>query len=291
MKKFFLLCSLFVGTSTLILSCSSSDDGSTEEPIIEEPVATSITLSADVTTIDMGDSITLTVMNDLDENVTATSTYYVNESEISQVFTPNQAGSYTIHATNDGLTSNTVTVEVNAVQEDNAIFFEAVNYEVKNSILAYFGPVDALDDGAEANTHGLWAVVAGNGDFQNTESTNYIQLVLLTDLDEEGVPVAPSMAETTHYYALAFLGLDGEEIVDEFGHETEAMFSLNSDFSETVDFSYTALIDGVPVALDYNTTFLGAVDQTEGDRTIGVTPISEVSTKMNPSVLNALLSK
>lgn len=239
----------------------------------------------------MGDSITLTVMNDLDENVTATSTYYVNENGISQVFTPNQAGSYTIHATNDGLTSNTVTVEVNAVQEDNAIFFEDVNYRVDNSILLYYGAVDALNDEIEENTHGLWSLVAANTDFETTDPTNVIQFILLTDLDEEGVPVAPSMADTTYYYALAFLGLNGEEIVTDYGHETEAILSLNSDFSETVDFSYTALIDGVPVALDYNTTFLGAVDQTEGDRTTGVTPIFDVNTKMNPSVLNALLSK
>ncbi|OMP30594.1 hypothetical protein [Mangrovimonas sp. DI 80] len=284
MKKLLLLCSLFVGTSALV-SCSSSDDDSSGG----DPVANSITLTADVTSIEMGSSVNLTVMNDLDENVTGTSTYYANGAVISQVFTPTAAGSYTIHAENGSLVSNTVTVTVIAVQQDNAIFYNEMNYELANSVLVYYGAVDASDDGIDENTHGLWALVAGNGDFQTTESTNYIQFILLTDLDTEGLPLFPSSEASTYYYSLAYLALDGVDIVTEFGHEADPAFAINADFSETADFSYSASVDGTPIALDYATTYLGYIDQSTSGRPAAVTPISEVNTKIDPILLNALL--
>lgn len=110
MKKLLLLCSLFVGTSALV-SCSSDDDSSGDGG--GDPVATSITLTADVTSIELGSSVTLSVMNDLDEDVTGTSTYFASGATLSSnVFTPTAGGEYTIHATNGELVSNTITVTV-----------------------------------------------------------------------------------------------------------------------------------------------------------------------------------
>ncbi|WP_053992447.1 hypothetical protein [Mangrovimonas sp. TPBH4] len=109
MKKLLLLCSLFVGTSALV-SCSSSDDDSSGGG---DPVATSINLTADVTTIELGSSVTLSVMNDLNEDVTSASTYFASGTALtSNVFTPTAGGEYTIHATNGELVSNTITVTV-----------------------------------------------------------------------------------------------------------------------------------------------------------------------------------
>ncbi|MGJ5642412.1 hypothetical protein [Formosa sp. S-31] len=287
MKKLLLLCSLLVGTSALI-SCSSDDDSS-EDKI---PVANPITLSVDVTSIDKGGSVTFTVMNDLEENVTTSSTYFIDGQEISQVFTPSEAGSYTIHATNDNLISNTVTVEVNAVQEENSIFFKEENYKLENSLLAYYGNVDAVDDGVEENTHGYWVVAAGNGDFNTTDSTDYIYSILLTDITSEGEAYLPSSADNTYYYALALLTLDGVNIVENGTTEEDITFAINADFSETADFTYSAsIINGTPIAIDYTGTYLGYADLTTSDRPSGVTSLSDMNLKIDSSVLKGLLRK
>ena len=106
MKKIFLF--LAVAGSAFMTSCSD-DDSSTETT----PVATSIALTSDVQTADLGSNFTMTVMNNLGVNVTSTSTFYVDDAAIaSNVFTPTEAGTYVLHATNGTLVSGDVTITV-----------------------------------------------------------------------------------------------------------------------------------------------------------------------------------
>ncbi|WMI67179.1 hypothetical protein [Mangrovimonas sp. YM274] len=159
MKKLLLLCSLFVGTSALV-SCSSDDDSSDGGG---DPVATSITLTADVTSIELGSSVTLSVMNDLDEDVTGTSTYFASGATLSSnVFTPTAGGEYTIHATNGELVSNTITVTVDlplveasdsfvidGTQEytTNTGAFAFAGATETNVVVMYFNPYESVDNG------------------------------------------------------------------------------------------------------------------------------------------------
>ena len=82
----------------------------------------SLILSADTNRILIGSSITFSLTDNIDRNLSTESgtTYLVNGSAISSnVFTPNTNGSFSVQATYDGVTSNTIIV--NALSEDFSV--------------------------------------------------------------------------------------------------------------------------------------------------------------------------
>ena len=139
MKKVFFFLAL-AGT-TFVTSCNSDDDNGTTTPVA--PVATSIVLTSDVETVEVGGAFTFTVTDDLAADVTSTSTFLVNNVAIeSNVFTSTEAGTFTVKAQNGTLESAPVTVTVTApaiVEADNSIVVDGVNYVTDKSILYYLG--------------------------------------------------------------------------------------------------------------------------------------------------------
>ena len=89
------------------ISCSSSDD---------TPSQTSISLTASTSTVVEGQSVSFTVMDNLNSNVTSNATFSINGSSISNPYVFSTAGTYDVIAKLNSLTSNTFTVTVTVPQ-------------------------------------------------------------------------------------------------------------------------------------------------------------------------------
>lgn len=134
MKKFLLF--LAVAGMTTFTSCSDDDSA---------PGVTAITLTASATQVDLGAEVTLSVMSNLDTDVTATSTFTANGTAITgSTFSSLTAGTYNIVATYNGIASNAVTVTVLP-----AIYalHNGVTITPNRNALIYYGSGDVLEDG------------------------------------------------------------------------------------------------------------------------------------------------
>lgn len=173
MKKLFLF--LAMASTTMFVSCGSDDsDGGSSG-------ATSITLSSNLTTIGVGQSVTFTVTDNLENNVTSTSTFTANGVELDDnTFTPTTEGAYTIVATNGDLTSQIVITVTGPVVNAITLSASLTTIEVGQSVtftvtdnltndvtststftandVAFTGPTYAF------TTAGTFNVVAKNGD-------------------------------------------------------------------------------------------------------------------------------
>lgn len=160
-------------------------------------VATSIILSSTVTTVDLGSSVNLMVLNDLSQDVTSASTFTANGTSISgATFTATAAGTYKIVAKNGTLTSNEITVTVKeVVAVANSIFTGGKNYAVSNSAIEFMAKAAA--DGSTTATHALFRLVAynSNSDYSTIKATlpsNTISLTFLVPLSTSGEVLAPN---------------------------------------------------------------------------------------------------
>lgn len=105
---------LMVLLAIAIYSCSSDSDGGGDGGGDGGSDITSITISASETTINLGQTVTITVTGNEGTNVTSSATISVNGSAISgSSYTPTEAGTYTINAAYESLTSNDITVTAN----------------------------------------------------------------------------------------------------------------------------------------------------------------------------------
>jgi thiol-disulfide isomerase/thioredoxin len=105
---------LFLNIVLLLFSCSSSSDDSTSTPP-QNNGPEYISLSADSSIIEVGETVTFTVIDDDDDDITSQSTIEVDDSAINgNTFTTSEAANYEIKATYQSITSNSVYVTVNA---------------------------------------------------------------------------------------------------------------------------------------------------------------------------------
>ena len=105
---------LFLNIVLLLFSCSSSSDDSTSTPP-QNNGPEYISLSADSSIIEVGETVTFTVIDDDDDDITSQSTIEVDDSAINgNTFTTSEAADYEIKATYQSTTSNSVYVTVNA---------------------------------------------------------------------------------------------------------------------------------------------------------------------------------
>ena len=107
--KLKLLFVLLITASMIVLSCSSNDDSS-GGPVGENP--TSIVLSSATTTINVGNQVVFSVMDNLNNNVTAQATYKINGIAANNPYTFNAPGSYQVVASYASLTSSPLTILV-----------------------------------------------------------------------------------------------------------------------------------------------------------------------------------
>lgn len=98
MRIFYFL--LLLSGITFFSSCGNDDDSADE--------ATAITISADTTMAQVGETFTFTVRTDRDEDVTSSSTITLNNTVLeSNTFTPNETGAYDVKASYNNLVSTT----------------------------------------------------------------------------------------------------------------------------------------------------------------------------------------
>lgn len=111
MKTNHLFSYLLLSLAFVVSSCggSSSDD-------TPEVKATSITITSNKLEMDLGGTLTFTVKNNLDVNLTSTASIYFNNSVITgSTYTPTEDGNFAVRAEYDGLISSSVYVKINAV--------------------------------------------------------------------------------------------------------------------------------------------------------------------------------
>ncbi|OMP31745.1 Omp28-related outer membrane protein [Mangrovimonas sp. DI 80] len=111
MKTTRLLQLFLLVVSSAFFSCSSSDDGGEGQG-----QASAITISVDNNAINLGQSVTFTVTDDQNANVTSEATIYFSGTAISEsTYTPTQAGSFVVNAKLGGVTSNNISVTVSSL--------------------------------------------------------------------------------------------------------------------------------------------------------------------------------
>jgi len=160
MKKLFLF--LAVASTSMFVSCSKDD----EPNPTPAPVATAIVLTSNHATIELGQSVTLKVMNDLALDVTNMSTFTANDAAISgATFTPTAAGTFAVKATNGSLLSNTVTITVTE-PAPGKFTYNGEEYDLDNMVLVAHGDADAgmttfVDNGGVVGT--LWLGILFDG--------------------------------------------------------------------------------------------------------------------------------
>ena len=153
------------GNTTTLHADIAFTDGTTRhfkfEGSIDTPVVVSnITLSASKTSLKANgtDSVTFTVKTDNGTTVTDSCEIYVNNIKQSgTTFSTHTAGSYSVYAKYNGVTSNTVTLTATAVESNTAIYFaEGV------SQTSGWYDVNKMAAGANGDTMMCWAAAASN---------------------------------------------------------------------------------------------------------------------------------
>ena len=101
--------------SLILIGCSGGGDEPSENNNNNNNQVTSITISSDVSNVLVGEAITFSVVTNTNENVTSSTIISVNGNSLSgNTFTPSIAGSFTVIATYNSLTSNSITVSAQA---------------------------------------------------------------------------------------------------------------------------------------------------------------------------------
>ena len=268
MKKIFLF--LAVAGTTFLTSCNSDDDNGTT-PGNETPVATSIVLSSNLQTVEVGGAFTFTVTDNLGVNVTSASTVLVNNVAIEgNVFTPTEAGTFAVKAQNGTFESAVVTVTVTApdtVEADNSIVVDGVNYVTDKSILYYLG--------TEGNIN-YWAVNAYNQVGSGTTATypNDVYLYITsaqasaTTLDLPTIGSYAKGVETAVNNVFDVELILNSEDYAVFGDVNTINFNLTATTATATAqnwaFNYTStLTDGTVISGDFEGDF-GFSDETAG---------------------------
>lgn len=153
------------GSATTLHADIAFTDGTTRhfkfEGSIDTPVVVSnITLSASKTSLKANgtDSVTFTVKTDNGTTVTELCEIYVNNIKQSgTTFSTHTAGSYSVYAKYNGVTSNTITLTATVVESNTAIYFaEGV------SQTSGWYDVNKMAAGANGDTMMCWAAAASN---------------------------------------------------------------------------------------------------------------------------------
>lgn len=306
MKKLFLF--LAVASTTMFVSCSDDDKKSDGG----EPAATSIVLAANVATIEVGQSVTLTVTDNNAKVVTSSSTFLANDVEISgATFSPTAAGTFAIKATYKNskdvvLTSNTVTVTVTPAvvvpEAQGKYTFNGTDYAIDN--MYYIVDVNASNQVKvfEYDNNGVtvlcsrWIGVAFNGARADVatathyyEYTFYVPVVV----DGEGNPTAlnypgEAVAFADSVYAeedltpFALDAVDGGTATftsfvtaENAATTTENSTSFTTGGAVTISHSF----DGTLAGTDTNPTGIGAVNL-DAKAARGVSKSKDIPTQM-----------
>lgn len=175
MKKIFYLLSMF--SFLFFAACSSDDDNGSGNPDNGgEDGFTEISLEASANEIEIGESITFTVIADEGEDVTAMASIDVDGNVLeSNTFVAEEAGNFEATAVLDELTSNSVGFVVNETEEEEEEEENSLLIENGISQFVYLGDFDL-----EGQMVGEWAVLTANID-ENDELVSLSQLNFITE--------------------------------------------------------------------------------------------------------------
>lgn len=206
MKKLF--CFLAVAATALFTSCSNDDDSGSDST-----GGTTITLTPSAETITLGQSVTFTV-KDQDNNELTGYVLTTNGAVIDMPWTPETVGTYTITATYEGST-DTATVIVE--QNENTFMIEGVEYDTNQNILIYVGTM------GEAG-HNYWALSAAKIDEEGEEPgvVNLTTIIFTTEQGEGEELDFPATGQTlTLVNDPNLLGTQGGVIIFDTDNETD----------------------------------------------------------------------
>lgn len=150
MKKVFYLLSMF--SFLFFAACSSDDDNGSGNPDNGgEDGFTEISLEASANEIEIGESITFTVIADEGEDVTAMASIDVDGNVLeSNTFVAEEVGNFEATAVLDELTSNSVGFVVNEDDDDdNGDDDDAFVVETDDFIIVFWGGVQPGGEGTE----------------------------------------------------------------------------------------------------------------------------------------------
>lgn len=181
MKKLF--CFLAIAATAAFTSCSSDDDSGNNDNGGGGDVVTGITLTSSSSTVTLGSAFTFTVKNNLNEDVTAASTIYVDDTALEgNTYTATEAGTYTVHATNGDFTSADVTVTVTEEVATVLTISVSNDYFVVGGEVSFTAATDLSDDVTGDATFYVNGNAIEGSTFTATEAGEYEVYATLGDL-------------------------------------------------------------------------------------------------------------
>lgn len=198
MKKVFYLLSAF--SILFFAACSSDDDngGNGGSDI------TSITLSASATDLELGETVSFTVLSEAGDDVTSMATIDVDGTVLDgNTFSSDEAGTFEATATLNDLTSNSVSISFADATDGFVV-------ETENFLLVFWGGAQPGGEGTEV--FGFFSMINFEGeDLEN--SPNYAEVDVLMPLNAEGELQFPGEGGTNpNFFELWELRVDGTEI-------------------------------------------------------------------------------
>ena len=272
MKKIFLF--LAVASTAVFTSCSSDDNSDGGGAV----AATTIVLASNVTAIEVGQSATFTVTDNLNNIVTGSSTLMANDVALtSATFTPTTAGTFEVKATyknskNVILTSNPITIVVTAVPtgaEANSILVNGTNHAINTSVLIFWGGYDSVNpENPTTATHGLFSYVmtddtTGEVIYDPTTANNYLDAEMIVPLNAEGQVDFPTPANASYldFYEVIVNGAEVVATSQGAGTMTFATLpeAINMPHAFTMSTTYN---NGSVLAANFGGNWLGFLDGT-----------------------------
>lgn len=181
MKKLF--CFLAIAATAAFTSCSSDDDSGNNDNGGGGDVVTGITLTSSSSTVTLGSAFTFTVKNNLNEDVTAASTIYVDDTALEgNTYTAAAAGTYTVHATNGDFTSADVTVTVTEEVATVLTITVSNNYFLVGGEVSFTAATDLSDNVTGDATFYVNGNAIEGSTFTATEAGEYEVYATLEDL-------------------------------------------------------------------------------------------------------------
>ncbi|KGO78991.1 hypothetical protein Q763_15880 [Flavobacterium beibuense F44-8] len=233
MKKLF--CFLAIAATAAFTSCSSDDDSGNNDNGGGD-VVTGITLTSSSSTVTLGSAFTFTVKNNLNEDVTAASTIYVDDTALEgNTYTATEAGTYTVHATNGDFTSADVTVTVTEEVATVLTITVSNNYFLVGGEISFTAATDLSDDVTGDATFYVNGNAIEGSTFTATEAGEYEVYATLEDL---------TSATATFTAAEEATEASDSFIVDGLNYETGFnIFGFRGVYSTAVEGEYIIVWD------------------------------------------------
>ncbi len=224
-------------------SCSSDDDDGDSGP--------SISLIADSTTIYLGESVSFTVFDDSNNNVTANSTLFVNGLEITNPYSFDTLGTFEVSATYNSLTTLDISIAVLSgdyfpTNESNIWTYDVDNTSIANPDINFTDVTDFLT--IESAIGNDFIVNVNNGGNPNGFMNGFMRNGTLTmgqsTLSFSGIMELP---EEFGYFSNQTIMLQNFVLYDLHATDNIMIDELIGEFEENLDLNGTA----VPVTVEY----------------------------------------